>query len=82
MLYKLPDLHARWPFPPLVNPSYDAAAPRSEAWIASLDLFSESEMRRFREINPGLLAAMAYPHHNEEQLECASDLMSMLFAFD
>jgi hypothetical protein len=82
MHFRLPNLHATWPFPKTINPHYAQASAESLCWIDSFQLFSEANREKFHGINAGLLGALAYPRHNKEQLRVACDLMNVLFAVD
>ncbi|KAK7443530.1 hypothetical protein VKT23_015703 [Stygiomarasmius scandens] len=82
VIYRLPDLHEKWPFPRIMSFWHREVSPVSADWIESFGLFSEAHKRRFRKINCGLLASLAYPYHTKEELRPAADLMNVLFAVD
>ncbi|KAF8532360.1 isoprenoid synthase domain-containing protein [Gautieria morchelliformis] len=82
MEYKLPDLHKYWAFPRIMSPWHSEVTPVSADWTESFNIFSPAHARKFRGINVGLLASLAYPHHTKEQLRQACDLMNVLFAMD
>lgn len=54
----------------------------SANWTESFNVFSPEHATKFRGINVGLLASLAYPHHTKDQLRAACDLMNVLFAMD
>jgi len=82
VIYQLPDLHKKWPFPRTINVWHQDVSPVSADWVESFGLFSEAHKRRFRKFNCGLLASLAYPYHTKEELRPAADLMNVLFAMD
>lgn len=82
MHYLLPNLHAEWPFPKMINPYYAEVTQESIEWIEEFRVFSGKNENKFRRINAGLLAAFAYPHHSRAHLRVACDLMNVLFAVD
>ena len=79
---RLPELHANWPFPRTINSHCETTGPASLAWLESFRLFSTRDMLKFRGSKAGHLASLCYPHHSEEHLRSATDLMNILIAVD
>src|ERR1700744_3386967 len=82
MHFKLPNLHADWPFPRLVNPHCTQVSKDSLDWSESFRLFPPDYQAKFRQIQTGILAALCYPHHSEEHLLLGTDLNNLLVAVD
>jgi hypothetical protein len=80
--YRLPNLHADWPFPKVVNPLYSQVASDSLKWINSYKAFTPKQQDKFARINTGILAAFAYPGHNQKELRLSCNLMNILFVVD
>ncbi|GJJ12833.1 hypothetical protein Clacol_007078 [Clathrus columnatus] len=82
LIFQLPNLHRSWPFPRVFNPYHKSIAVESSNWIDSFHLFSPARQLKFRLIEAGTLAALAYPSHTKEHFRVACDLMNLLFAMD
>jgi hypothetical protein len=80
--YRLPNLHAGWPFPKILNPLYSEVSPDSLKWIDSYHIFTSNQQDKFGRIKAGMLGAFAYPVHGRKDLRLACDLMNVLFAVD
>ena len=82
MTYRLPNLHANWPFERRSNPYHVECAQESIKWLESFSLFPASGKAKFRGIQAGLLASLAYPNLGREHFRASCDLMNILFAMD
>jgi hypothetical protein len=80
--FRLPNLHANWPFKRVTNELYSSVSPESFNWFTSFDVFNAEENQKLKEVEAGYLGALAYPFHSRRHFRVASDLMVFLFAMD
>jgi hypothetical protein len=83
MHFRLPNLHAFWPFPRAFNPYCINASEASIKWFDSFGLISSpSRKERFWGIRTGVLSALCYPNHSERDLKITVDHNNLLFWTD
>jgi hypothetical protein len=80
--YRIPDLHAGWPFLKMLNPLYSEVAADSLKWISSYQLFTSKQQDKFSKIKAGMLGAFAYPVHDRKDLRLGCDLLNLLYVVD
>ena len=77
--YRLPDLHALFPWKASINPHRKETTKASTEWILSFDVLSGEKLESSLEKNSGLLCAWAYPFAGAEQLRICCDFINLLF---
>ncbi|KAF7332895.1 Terpene cyclase [Mycena venus] len=80
---QLPDIHKRWPFPVACNRWENIVSAETLAWIESLSILSDSQMKKFRATNFCNFASMAYAYFTDvHHFRVACDLVNLLFVVD
>jgi len=82
MHFTLPDLQEICPFPPAINPHYDAVVPGARAWANSFGILSPKKQSLLSASPPELLAARAYPYAGIEGFRTCCYLMNVIFLLD
>jgi hypothetical protein len=80
--FKLPNLHANWPFKRAINEFCPSVSVESFNWFTSFDVFDAKAHQKLKDVETGYLAALAYPFHSHRHLRLSADLMILLFAVD
>lgn len=83
-MFQIPDLHTKWPFPKRESPWQEEALKTCADWIENFthNLFSPSTAQKFRRMNVGYIASLAYPHHSKELLLSCCNFINMVFVVD
>lgn len=82
MYFTLPDLQRICPFPPSINPHYNAVAQGARAWASSFGILSTEKQRDFAASSLELLTAHMYPYAGLEGFRTCCYHVNVLVLID
>ncbi|KAF7346245.1 Terpenoid synthase [Mycena sanguinolenta] len=80
--FQLPRTVDGWPWARQINPYYAEVKADSANWFRSFNAFGPKAQAAFDLCDFSLLASLAYPKLNKEQLRTGCDMMMLFFVFD